>query len=155
MINFISARYIPPFSGIVGVRSGSSWTCVNPFWKVNRYQDHEVCEETDGCLSTPSGAQDFLPREPWNDLNDFKRLADRPGRPSSAAKFNFSFRASQSSSFEAHKQSKNDLLWLMRAFESGGEDGENIQSDCFDRFASTFLCASYIDQNHLLSRKQS
>lgn len=43
----------------------------------------------------------------------------------------------------------------MHAFESGGEDGENIQSDCFDRFTSTFLCVSYIDQNHLLSRKQS
>lgn len=43
----------------------------------------------------------------------------------------------------------------MHAFESGGEDDENIPSDCFDRFASTFLCASCIDQNHLLCRKQS
>lgn len=41
----------------------------------------------------------------------------------------------------------------MRAEELSGEDGENIQSDCFDRFALTFLFSSSVDQNHLLLPK--
>lgn len=38
-------------------------------------------EETDECLSTPSRAA-FPPREPWTDLDNFKRHAAQPGWPS-------------------------------------------------------------------------